>query len=98
MTTNCTSELVNQPDVGIINTNGRLLNARPLNGDKGETRERRGRNFFPLFSLFFFFSFIVDRAYRGSTSRRLFLIVPPTIEGIKGILWEFGKRNVSSRS
>lgn len=48
MTTNCTSELVNQPDVGIINTNGRLLNARSLNGDKGE---RRG-NFFP-----FFFSF-----------------------------------------
>lgn len=49
MTTNCTSELVNQPDVGIINTNGRLLNARSLNGDKGE---RRG-NFFSSF----FFSF-----------------------------------------
>lgn len=32
VTTNCTSELVNQPDVGIINTNGRPLNARPLNG------------------------------------------------------------------
>lgn len=32
VTTNCTSELVNQPDVGIINTNGRPLNARLLNG------------------------------------------------------------------
>lgn len=52
MTTNCTSELVNQPDVGIINTNGRLLNARSLNGDKGE---RRG-NFFPLFFSFCPFS------------------------------------------
>lgn len=47
--------------------------------------------FFPLFFFLlslFYFSFIVDRAYRGLTPRRLFLIVPPTIEGIKGILWE----------
>lgn len=61
-------------------------------------REKEEEGIFFLFFPFFFFSFIVDRAYRGSTSRRLFLIVPPTIEGIKGILWEFGKRNVSSRS
>lgn len=87
MTTNCTSELVNQPDVGIINTNGRLLNARSLNGDKGERRGNFFSSFFFLLSLFYF-SFIVDRTYRGSTPRRLFLIVPPTIEGIKGILWE----------
>lgn len=94
MTTNCTSELVNQPDVGIINTNGRLLNAQPLNGDKGE---RRGNFFFLLFfsfPLLFFFclSFIVDRVYR-----RLFLIVPPTIEGIEGIFLEKGTVDVLSR-
>lgn len=43
----------------------------------------------PFFSFLFF---IVNRAYRGSTSRRLFLIVPPTIEGIKRdrIKKEFG--------
>lgn len=60
MTTNCTSELVNQPDVGIINTNGRLLNAQPLNGDKGE---RRGNFFFLLFfsfPLLFFFVFLLS--------------------------------------
>ena len=60
MTTNCTSELVNQPDVGIINTNGRLLNAQPLNGDKGE---RRGNFFFRLFFSFpvlFFFVFLLS--------------------------------------
>lgn len=93
MTTNCTSELVNQPDVGIINTNGRLLNAQPLNGDKGE---RRGNFFSPLFffpfTFFFCLSFIVDRAYR-----RLFLIVPPTIEGIEGIFLEKEIVNVLSR-
>lgn len=60
MTTNCTSELVNQPDVEIINTNGRLLNAQPLNGDKGE---RRGNFFFLLFfsfPLLFFFVFLLS--------------------------------------
>lgn len=60
MTTNCTSELVNQPDVEIINTNGRLLNAQPLNGDKGE---RRGNFFSPLFFFpftFFFFVFLLS--------------------------------------
>lgn len=60
MTTNCTSELVNQPDVGIINTNGRLLNAQPLNGDKGE---RKGNFFFLLFfsfPLLFFFVFLLS--------------------------------------
>lgn len=46
---------------------------------------------FPL--LFFFcLSFIVDRVYR-----RLFLIVPPTIEGIEGIFLEKGTVDVLSR-
>lgn len=58
--------------------------------------KEEGIFFFSSFflSLYFFFclSFIVDRVYR-----RLFLIVPPTIEGIEGIFLEKGTVDVLSR-